>query len=210
MGWYCAPRNRTFCSDKALRQHLQYAPAHDIECEKCDRSFVSEEALNQHLRDSPAHAQSLDCEKCDRSFGSEEALEQHLRDAPAHAQSLDYEEYNPSFGSEETLTQYLQNSRVHQQQDPDTPLDTFFYSFPTFDYDPSLSPAVSYAKLQKHKRWRLGDDASKDAWNRYQDALESELRMWFGAEDDLAAWHALCRAIGVKPLPQTCKGCEEV
>jgi hypothetical protein len=55
-----------------------------------------------------------------------------------------------------------------------------------------------------------GDVALKDAWGRYQDALESELRMWYGAEDDLAAWHALCRAIGIDPLPRTCKQCQEV
>jgi hypothetical protein len=32
----------------------------------------------------------------------------------------------------------------------------------------------------------------------------------YGAEDDLTAWHALCRAISVEPLPQTCEQCEEV
>lgn len=59
-------------------------------------------------------------------------------------------------------------------------------------------------------KWRREDAASKEAWTFYQEALESELRMWYGAENDLAAWHALCRAIGVKPLPQTCEQCEEV
>jgi hypothetical protein len=34
--------------------------------------------------------------------------------------------------------------------------------------------------------------------------------MWYGAENDLTAWHALCRAIGVEPLPKTCAQCEEV
>jgi hypothetical protein len=34
--------------------------------------------------------------------------------------------------------------------------------------------------------------------------------MWYGAENDLTAWHALCRAIGVEPLPKTCEQCEEV
>ncbi len=31
----------------------------------------------------------------------------------------------------------------------------------------------------------------------------------YGAEDDLTAWHVLCRAIGVEPLPKTCEKCEE-
>ena len=37
-----------------------------------------------------------------------------------------------------------------------------------------------------------------------------ELHMWYGAEDDLTAWHALCRAIGINPVPESCKQCEVV
>jgi hypothetical protein len=74
----------------------------------------------------------------------------------------------------------------------------------------SLPPATSYANLQRHEGWQRGDPASDDAWNRYQDALASELRKWYGAENDITAWHALCRAIDVEPLPRTCEQCEEV
>jgi hypothetical protein len=161
------------------------------------------------LRDSPAHTRSFDCEDCDRSFDSEEALQQHLRDSPAHAPSFDCETCNRSFGNDEALEQHLRDSRIHQQ-DTETPLDVFFRSFPTFNYDPSLPPATSYANLQRQEGWRRDNAASNDAWNRYQDALQSELHMWYGAENDLTAWHALCRAIGVEPLPKTCEQCEEV
>ncbi|PMD11979.1 hypothetical protein NA56DRAFT_713655 [Hyaloscypha hepaticicola] len=44
-----------------------------------------------------------------------------------------------------------------------------------FEYDPSLLPVTSYANLQGHEGWRRGSAASDDAWNRYQDALQSEL-----------------------------------
>merc|ERR1712144_192865 len=64
--------------------------------------------------------------------------------------------------------------------------------------------------LQRHEGWRRGSAESDDGWNRYQDAPQSELYLWYGAENDLTAWHALCRAIGVEPLPQTCEQCEEV
>ena len=67
-----------------------------------------------------------------------------------------------------------------------------------------------YANLREYQGWRRGSAVSNDAWNRYQDALQSELHMWYGAENDLTAWHALCRAIGVKPLPKTCEQCEQV
>lgn len=166
-------------------------------CVLCDRS------LQQHLRDSPVHARSFDYEDCDRSFNSEEALQQHLRDSPAHASSFDCGDGDRSFESEEALQQRLRDSRIHQHN-TETPLDIFFRSFPTFYYDPSLPPATSYSNLQDYKGWRRGDSESKDAWNRYQDALQSEPHMWYGAEDDLTAWHALCRAIGVEPRPKTC------
>jgi hypothetical protein len=205
------PCNRRFDSEEALQQYLRNSPAHapSFDCDECDRAFNSEEALQQYLRDPPAHASSFDCDDCDRSFDSEEALQQHLRDSPAHALSFDCETCNRSFGNEEALEQHLRDSRIHQQ-DTETPLDVFFRSFPTFGYDPSLLPAISYANLQRQEGWCRSSAASNDTWNRYQDVLRSELYIWYGAENDLTAWHALCRVIGVEPLPKTCEQCEEV
>ena len=34
--------------------------------------------------------------------------------------------------------------------------------------------------------------------------------LWFGSEDDLEAWHALCCAVGISPLPTSCESCKEV
>ena len=175
----------------------------------CDRSFLTSAALQQHKRDSPGHAQSFDCDDCSRTFNSEDALEQHLRDSPAHAQSFDCDDCSRTFNSEDALEQHLRDSPAHHQV-PETPLDAFFGSFPTFEYDPSQPPATSYARLRAHEGWQRGEAASADAWDRYQDALEDELRLWYGEEDDLAAWHALCHAIGVEPPPQTCDQCEQV
>ena len=208
---FCDECDKSFDTRKGLERHLRDSPAHapSFDCETCNRSFGSEEAREQHLRDAPIHSPSFDCETCDRSFGSEEALGQHLRDAPIHSPSFDCETCNRSFGSEEALEQHLQDAPIHQQ-DTETPLDAFFLSFPTFNYDPSLPPADSYAHLQRHEGWRRGQTMSKEAWNRYQDALESELKLWYGAEDSLTAWHALCRAIGIEPLPKTCEECEKV
>jgi hypothetical protein len=205
----CVPCNRSFKSNKSLQQHLRDSPIHapSFDCGDCDQSFSNEEALRQHLRNSPAHA--CDCDDCDLAFDSEEALQQHLQDSPAHAPSFKCETCNRSFGNQDALEQHLRYSRIHQQN-TETPLDVFFRSFPAFDYDPSLPPATSYASLQRQEGWRRGSAASNDAWNRYQDALQNELHLWYGAENDLTAWHALCRAIGIEPLPQTCEQCEEV
>lgn len=171
------------CETRPYMPHpLSARPVHtsSFKCEICGRSFSSDEALQQHQRASPVHALSFECKTCDRSFSSDEALQQHLRDSKAH------------------------------QETPNTPLDAFFHSFPTFVYDSSLPPATSYNHLQKHQGWIRGQSDSKEAWDRYQDALEEELRLWFSAEDDLIAWHTLCRAIGIEPPPRTCIECEKV
>jgi hypothetical protein len=124
----------------------------------------------------------------------------------AHMMSVTCLPCNRPFVDDEALQQHLRDSPAHTE----TPLDTFFRSFPTFIYDPSQPPATSYASLQAYMNWRRGEAASADAWDRYQSALEDEIRLWYGEEDDLAAWHALCHAIGVEPPPRTCGQCERV
>ena len=178
-------------------------------CLLCDRSFPNDTALQQHKRDSPVHADSSRCHDCRRSFRSEDALAQHVRDSPAHAKSFDCTDCCRSFTSEDALHQHLRESKAHPRA-PETPLDVFFHSFKTFAYDPSQPPATSFAYLQAHKGWRPGDAASAKAWDRYQNALEDEIRLWFGEANDLASWHALCHAIGIEPPPKTCSQCKKV
>ncbi|TLD22157.1 hypothetical protein PspLS_08159 [Pyricularia sp. CBS 133598] len=181
-------------------------------CVSCDRVFVSEESLQQHLRDSPVHDLVYECKKCNRSFNSEESLQQHVRDSPAHAQSFDCEMCDRAFKTDEALQQHLEHAAIHQQPSQPqlkTPLDVFFLLFEGFEYDPAQPPAKSFARLEKHQGWQKGTSAYKKAWNKYQTALDSELDMWYGPSDDLTAWHTLCRAIGIKPLPETCGQCKK-
>jgi len=91
-----------------------------------------------------------------------------------------------------------------------SPLDHFFRSYPSFEYDPSLPPATSYNLLRRQQNWKRNSPESDDGWARYQNALTQEFQLWYGKEDDLNAWHALCRAIGVEPLPETCEACKSV
>ncbi|KAK7221888.1 hypothetical protein V2G26_009891 [Clonostachys chloroleuca] len=239
----CAPCDRSFSSDEALRQHLQTSRAHaPFYCDTCDRKFMTKDALEQHLKTSPVHLPSVDshdptflCKNCDRSFKSDEALQQHMQ-SPAHAPTFDCKICSRSFKSDEGLKQHmkspahdatldcqtcdrkfqskgaleahLRDSPVHGQKSK-TPLDTFFGSFRSFKYDPSLPSSTSFAKLRDLEGWERGDPEGKDAWDRYQDALATELEMWYGADDDLAAWHSLCRAVGIEPPPPTCALCKK-
>ncbi|KAF2465055.1 uncharacterized protein BDR25DRAFT_203445, partial [Lindgomyces ingoldianus] len=51
----------------------------------------------------------------------------------------------------------------------------------------------------EHEGWQRGQVASTNSWRWYQDAYPSKLRMWCASENDLTAWHAIHRAIGIKP-----------
>ncbi|KAB2576714.1 Zinc finger protein [Lasiodiplodia theobromae] len=180
-------------------------PTHHHPCKTCGRTFLTASALSQHTRDAPknhaaaAAATQHPCPSCPgRSFGSASALAQHVRDAPSHHHAANGASPPP-----------LQRRR-------DTPLDLFFRSYPSFRYDPAQSPSASFADLRAHMGWhrrrrRNGqgyeeeDPAADEARERYVTALRRELEVWFGGEDDLANWQALCRAVGAV-VPAASKG----
>lgn len=91
-----------------------------------------------------------------------------------------------------------------------SPINAFFKSFPSFKFDPTKIPSKSYRLLEKHHGKHSHSSQSKKIWERYQKALTEEFDLWFGSEDDLEAWHALCCAVGISPLPTSCESCEEV
>jgi hypothetical protein len=98
-------------------------------------------------------------------------------------------------------------------------IDLFFRSFPSFPYDARKSLDVSFKKLMAGlKKWHTWnrkypdtwDDYKKEVHDKYQMALTHEFNLWFGTEDDIESWHALCRAVGIQPLPLTCEDCRLV
>ena len=96
----------------------------------------------------------------------------------------------------------------------DGPLDSFFQLYHSFRYDASTPSAVSFNSLQNHlqKRHGWGRDhpECKKLWNCYQAALTQEFNLWFGTEDNLDAWHSLCRGVRIEPFPTTCELCRSV
>lgn len=200
----CIPCDRTFPNSESLNQHIQASPKHKPShtapppspspspqpeshpCSLCTHTFTSEEALDQHTRDAPSHSRTHTCPHCPRSFRSASALAQHIRDAP-------------STGHRPPL--------VHT----DTSLDAFFLAYSAlsaFPYDRTASPATSFRALRAHMRWRRDDADERAAWQDYLAALRRELGVWFGGEDDLGNWQALCRAVEITPTPETEKACE--
>jgi hypothetical protein len=99
------------------------------------------------------------------------------------------------------------------------PLDRFFRSFPSFPYDAQKSPDASFGKLLSGLgTWHTWDGENPITWELYrkevkegyQMALTHEFNLWFGTEDDIESWHALCRAVRIRPLPLTCEDCRSV
>lgn len=96
----------------------------------------------------------------------------------------------------------------------DGPLDNFFHSYPSFHYNASTPPSTSFNSLRTHltkrHRWPPKCREHDELWEQYQDALTEEFNLLFGVQNDLDAWHSLCRAVRIDPLPTTCKDCRSV
>lgn len=94
------------------------------------------------------------------------------------------------------------------------PLDNFFRSYPSYHYNASTPPAASFNALRNHlaklHKWPHRSSERDRLWEQYQDVLTEEFNLLFGVQDDLNAWHSLCRAVRVDPLPTTCKECRSV
>lgn len=94
------------------------------------------------------------------------------------------------------------------------PLDKFFRSYPSFHYNASTPPATSFNSLRIHlaklHKWPRGSSERDRLWEKYQNVLTEEFNLLFGVQDDLDAWHSLCRAVRVDPLPTSCKECRSV
>ncbi|CAK7223690.1 hypothetical protein SCUCBS95973_005265 [Sporothrix curviconia] len=149
------------------------------------------------------------CSLCNKLFVTEQALAMHVRDSPRHGAA--------------TATSSKHQPRVQQQQprrrsparvaEPAaTPLDRFFTSYAGFPYNRALPPVVSFRQLRRFAGW-YGDFPTEEfdeAKTRYRRALIDEVRVWFGNENDLASWHQLCRAVGIREPPPTMPKCEQV
>ncbi|KAK0614511.1 hypothetical protein B0T14DRAFT_570443 [Immersiella caudata] len=194
MAFICQPCDRAFGAQESLQRHLLDSPYHyQYTCAPCKSSFKTQDRLEQHLQNAPRHKENQYCEVCDRYFNRVDSLQAHLRDV--HTLQA---------------ARAVVKSKTNANNTNKTPLDRLFLSYPSFSYDPSLPPATAYKMLREHMAWPKGSPKGDRARQRYREALVAEVRVWFGDENDLTAWHTLCRAIGVQQPPSTVPGCESV
>jgi hypothetical protein len=130
-----------------------------------------------------------------------------------------YPHYSTEFDIHETYGHYYPVSKSSIPSIADNPLDQFFDCFSKFPYNACIPPATSYKNLRVNIwRWHDWDGHRPSTWReyrqevqvRYEVALTHEFNLWFGTEDDLKSWHALCRALEIIPLPFTREECRSV
>ncbi|KAL8715628.1 MAG: hypothetical protein Q9225_006370 [Loekoesia sp. 1 TL-2023] len=154
-----------------------------------------------------------------RGPGNVEFTIREYVDAETHGKPLTYPQYSTELRNQQTYAHHYPLSEPSIPSVADNPLDQFFDSFSKFPYDACIPPATSYKNLRDNLwRWHDWDGHEPGTWKEYQQevqaryelALTHEFNLWFGTEDDLKSWHALCRALGIIPLPLTCEECRSV
>lgn len=106
---------------------------------------------------------------------------------------------------------HAKKTKNEQAKQKATPLDIFYQIYEKesgFKYNRASNPLAAFRALRRHMRWSDDDSNYEYAKLRYRAALNDELKVWFGSGDDLGSWHALCRAVGIAPLPRDGGGCQ--
>ncbi|KAI4151903.1 MAG: hypothetical protein LQ341_000817 [Variospora aurantia] len=193
-------------------------------CTLCDRE-MQESSKDKHLA-GKAHARKLISEpstalalpvvNCTPSGTSEvnKTKENRIAKSKSTASRQLRSWTCPSCSVVVTSRQRVSHSCSRSDPKPSTndgPLDNFFHTYHSFHYDACIPPAISFESLQTHlqkrHKWSRKGPECKELWHRYQAALTQEFNLWFGVEDDLDAWHSLCRAVRITPLPTTNELC---
>ena len=223
----CEVCSRTFAASDHLKQHIlassEHSPEHlALSCRRCNcKVFTSATSKQQHLLGSSKH---FICALCPKhwDFETKNQLKRHFHTKHLGHSPEDTQLIAKGFvvvteaPRKEAARNRKTRSRSNTQQQAQvatalaSPLDRFFALYPSFRYDASLPPATSYHALVQHFGWDRHSKAGSKAKARYQEALSKEVEVWFGKEDDLEAWHTLCRAVGVRRPPNNIEGCAHV
>jgi hypothetical protein len=87
----------------------------------------------------------------------------------------------------------------------------YFAQFPTFRYNARREVWEQFYALRGQMGMNWDDARFESERDTFRDALVQEFNGFYGTdENDLRAWRALCREVGVEPLPTTIKSCRQV
>lgn len=88
--------------------------------------------------------------------------------------------------------------------------ENFFADY-EFDYDPSQPIMKQFYRMSDRYKWKKDDPDKKEARDGVRDAIALTFNDTYGTDvNDLNAWHNLCRAVRIDPLPEDIESCREV
>ncbi|CAK7562849.1 MAG: hypothetical protein SEPTF4163_000705 [Sporothrix epigloea] len=204
------PCSRKFKSQGALIQHKNNAPRHIQDTQSRNGESVTDTADN-HLNSIPSIINNDTVGVTSELHGAQGVRVSTPKSKGKGARSgtaktaVGNSTRGASPGSS-TSPRVIQQTEIEPAT---TPLDRFFACYPDFRYDREQPPAKSFRLLEHFSGWERDSTEKKEAWKSYQQALIDEVRLWFGNEDDLASWHQLCRAVGIRKLPPTRRECKQ-
>ncbi|CAK7216926.1 hypothetical protein SBRCBS47491_002989 [Sporothrix bragantina] len=166
-------------------------------CTLCNKSFKTEKILANHVRYSPRHKNGAQATNGGRNQKGKQPQQMMVE-----------------VGNVMTKPKKKRNKKKNKNfqavvQAVVTPLDRFFASYPDFPYDRAQPPVESFRQLERFCGMRKNSEEQNQAWESYQQALVDEIRLWYGNEKDLASWHQLCHAVGIRDPPPTMSQCEQ-
>jgi hypothetical protein len=92
-----------------------------------------------------------------------------------------------------------------------TPLDTFFATYPKFEYDSSASAPLEFYRMCDEFGWDRENKEREQASRDFKDALVKQFNDIYGTNvNDLTSWRTLCQIVHVSPIPDTLESCREV
>ncbi|KAK2462693.1 hypothetical protein APHAL10511_005309 [Amanita phalloides] len=90
-------------------------------------------------------------------------------------------------------------------------LFAFFAEYSDFNYDPRAPVLDEFHRLVRVYQWKPESKERKEARTRFSAAMGRQFSSFYGTRvDDLAAWQALCLALGVDPVPETVDECRKI
>ncbi|KAF9443008.1 hypothetical protein P691DRAFT_764677 [Macrolepiota fuliginosa MF-IS2] len=91
------------------------------------------------------------------------------------------------------------------------PLEIFFRRYAWFRYRRDESAEEQFNRLRREAKWKRSDPENDEAWEGYRTALVRQFNTSFSSDDNnIDAWHALLRHIGIYNPPETVKKCKEL
>ncbi|KAH7368846.1 hypothetical protein B0T11DRAFT_326987 [Plectosphaerella cucumerina] len=156
-------------------------------------------SLKQHIIDSLEHSPehlALCCSRCNtRPFTSSLAKQQHTSDSHA---GVDVATPNGA---------PLNTAPTRTPAPGPSPLDEFFEAYPSFLYDPDLTPSNSLRNLIRHLGRSNDGYNAMEARARYHEAFRAEVAARFGNGTSLETWHKVLSKthVNITDVVQWCR-----